>query len=162
MPRMFHVCYVCFFMARNLQIHINFPSLKSHSKFYSGIQMGIFCKQQNSSEKSLPFHIDLKIEMFREGIGCTSAYISHTSCRQKRDFIYTLQYVDKDRVRDQASCLSHHDLFTVNFSSYGHRSSVRRTKVTQLTHIQKHRIIIISLPANVAEDRWWKAEQTGV
>lgn len=56
--------------------------------------MAAFCKyfyNQNSSEKTLPFHIDSKIEMFRQGIGFMLVYISHTSCRQKHDFIYTLQ-----------------------------------------------------------------------
>lgn len=161
-----HVCFPLFFHGKK-------PSnthKTSLTKISFNVLPGIFAStaifhKQNSSEKLLPFHANSKTEMFGEGIGFTLSYISHTSCRQKPDFIHILQYVDEDRMRGQASRLSHCDLFAVLFLVwflfiFRRRSSVRGITLTRLTHIQKHRKITIFLPANVVEDGWWKAKQS--
>lgn len=146
-------------MARNLQTHkllltkILFKVLLGHTNGCF-LQKLLYFYNQNSSEKSLSFHINSKIETFRQGTGFMLVYVSHTSRRQKHDFIYTLQSGRRSSERPSKLLKSPRLFLLLIFLTYGRRSSVRGTTLTRQTHIQKHRKRIIILTAHVAEDRW--------
>lgn len=86
----------CFFMARNLQTHINFRSLKSHSKFHSGIQMAAFCKYSHGQQPRLFWNITslsywLKNRDVQGGHRAyTGIRIPHLLCAEMWFYIYTL------------------------------------------------------------------------
>lgn len=64
-------------------------------------------------------------------------------------------------MQGKASCVSHHDIFTVNFPlTCGHRSLVRGTILVQASHIQKCRKMITILKLHTAEVHWWGKKST--